>query len=80
MTGVSARVVVGVDGSESSFEAVGWAARECVRHRVPLRSVHAYLVPAGAYPDFFLTTARARRRSGSPSNRPPPVVSHSPPR
>ncbi|MEO6089422.1 MAG: universal stress protein [Umezawaea sp.] len=60
MTGTATPVVVGVDGSESSIAAVGWAVRECVRHRVPLRLVHAYVVPAGAYPDFFLTKDEVR--------------------
>ncbi|MHA6793987.1 universal stress protein [Pseudonocardia bannensis] len=35
-------VVVGVDGSESSKEAVRWAAQEAARRRVPLRLVNAF--------------------------------------
>ena len=34
-------VVAGVDGSESSLEAVRWAAREAGRRRAPLRVVAA---------------------------------------
>ncbi|MFE1441107.1 universal stress protein [Streptomyces sp. NPDC058739] len=34
-------LVVGVDGSESSLEAVDWAAQEAARHEVPLRLLHA---------------------------------------
>jgi nucleotide-binding universal stress UspA family protein len=34
-------VVVGVDGSESSTQAVRWAAREAGRRRAPLRVVEA---------------------------------------
>ncbi|MFF2652530.1 universal stress protein [Streptomyces sp. NPDC058045] len=36
-------LVVGVDGSESSLQAVDWAAQEAARRRVPLRLVHASL-------------------------------------
>ena len=34
-------LVVGIDGSEASLEAVDWAADEAVRHDVPLHLVHA---------------------------------------
>ncbi|MFE7814312.1 universal stress protein [Streptomyces sp. NPDC057433] len=34
-------LVVGVDGSEASLEAVDWAAAEAARHTVPLHLVHA---------------------------------------
>ncbi|MFI9809196.1 universal stress protein [Streptomyces sp. NPDC052301] len=34
-------LVVGVDGSEASLEAVEWAAAEAARHRVPLHLLHA---------------------------------------
>lgn len=34
-------LVVGVDGSEASLEAVDWAADEAVRHGVPLHLLHA---------------------------------------
>ncbi|MFC5957227.1 universal stress protein [Streptomyces pratens] len=34
-------LVVGIDGSEASLEAVDWAAEEAVRHGVPLRLLHA---------------------------------------
>ncbi|MCD9876354.1 universal stress protein [Streptomyces guryensis] len=34
-------LVVGVDGSEASLEAVDWAAAEAVRHGVPLHLLHA---------------------------------------
>ncbi len=36
-------LVVGVDGSDSSLEAVDWAADEAARLRLPLRIVHASL-------------------------------------
>lgn len=36
-------LVVGVDGSDSSLEAVDWAVDEAVRHGLPLRVVHASL-------------------------------------
>jgi nucleotide-binding universal stress UspA family protein len=40
-----ARVVVGVDGTEASDLAVGYAAREAVLRKVPLRVVSAYAWP-----------------------------------
>ncbi|MBV7695714.1 universal stress protein [Streptomyces sp. TRM70350] len=36
-------LVVGVDGSEPSLDAVDWAADEAARHGLPLRIVHASL-------------------------------------
>jgi nucleotide-binding universal stress UspA family protein len=42
------RVIVGVDGSENSTRAAGWAAREAVGRRVPLTVVHALHLPDGA--------------------------------
>jgi nucleotide-binding universal stress UspA family protein len=39
-------VVVGVDGSEESLNAVEWAAREAWRHGAPLRIVSALAMPA----------------------------------
>nr|WP_322973998.1 universal stress protein [Actinacidiphila oryziradicis] len=33
-------LVVGVDGSDSSLEAVDWAVDEASRHRIPLRLVY----------------------------------------
>ncbi|MFF4585400.1 universal stress protein [Streptomyces sp. NPDC001388] len=36
-------LVVGVDGSDSSFEAVDWAADEAARHGLPLRLLYASL-------------------------------------
>lgn len=38
------RVVVGVDGSEGSDEALRWAAAEALRHGCPLLAVHAWLL------------------------------------
>ena len=34
-------LVVGIDGSEASLEAVEWAADEALRHDVPLHLLHA---------------------------------------
>ncbi|MBY8850527.1 universal stress protein, partial [Saccharothrix sp. MB29] len=48
-------IVVGVDGSESAVTAAGWAAEEAARHRLPLKLVHAYLLPTLGYPDIVLT-------------------------
>lgn len=41
MRAVELPLVVGVDGSDSSLEAVDWATDEAARHGVPLRMVHA---------------------------------------
>ncbi|MEJ2853697.1 MULTISPECIES: universal stress protein [unclassified Saccharothrix] len=54
-------VVVGVDGSASALSAVAWAAREARRHRVPVKLVHAYLVPTRGYPEIVLTGHEVRR-------------------
>ncbi|MEV8006601.1 universal stress protein [Streptomyces parvus] len=40
---MQAPLVVGVDGSESSLQAVDWAADEAARHATPLRMVYASL-------------------------------------
>ncbi|MEV6246756.1 universal stress protein [Streptomyces sp. NPDC051742] len=37
---MTAQVTVGLDGSQESLAAVGWAARAAVLHEVPLRLVH----------------------------------------
>lgn len=54
MKAPSAPIVVGVDGSASALSAVSWAARECARHKVPLRLVHAYMLPTRGYPEVIL--------------------------
>ncbi|HSA49079.1 MAG TPA: universal stress protein, partial [Yinghuangia sp.] len=36
-------LVVGADGSDSSLQAVDWAADEAARHGLPLRVVYASL-------------------------------------
>ncbi|WP_329173176.1 universal stress protein [Streptomyces sp. NBC_01477] len=35
-------VVAGLDGSPESLSAAGWAAREAVSRRLPLRLIHAW--------------------------------------
>ncbi|MFD8496060.1 universal stress protein [Amycolatopsis sp. NPDC059657] len=60
-------VVVGVDGSPEARWAAKWAARDAVLHGRPLRLVHAYLIPAQAYPHVHrpATAFRATmRRAG----------------
>jgi nucleotide-binding universal stress UspA family protein len=44
-SGVS-RIVVGVDGSETSRHALRWAAAEAIRHDAELNVVYAWEVPA----------------------------------
>lgn len=43
---MSEKVVVGTDGSEASFEAVKWAAREAIAHNAQLEVIHTWTVPA----------------------------------
>ncbi|MFJ6671208.1 universal stress protein [Actinosynnema sp. NPDC091369] len=57
---MTAPIVVGVDGSASALTAAEWAALEAVRHRVPLHLVHAYLLPAGGYPEVLMTGPEVR--------------------
>ncbi|MEW2529540.1 universal stress protein [Streptomyces sp. NPDC047071] len=45
-TAVPHVVTVGIDGSYASMDAADWAAREALRHRAPLRLVHAGAPPA----------------------------------
>ncbi|GAA1331519.1 universal stress protein [Saccharothrix algeriensis] len=58
---MSAPIVVGVDGSASALAATGWAAREAARHRVPLRLVHAYLLPPTGYPELVVNGPEVRQ-------------------
>ncbi|MEU2494219.1 universal stress protein [Streptomyces sp. NPDC007883] len=70
-------LVVGVDGSEASLEAVDWAADEAARHDVPLLLVHA------AAPDHeaadLIGVAAARARRNAPSARLSSEVLHEDP-
>ncbi|MFI9012327.1 universal stress protein [Actinosynnema sp. NPDC053489] len=58
---MSAPIVVGVDGSDTAVEAAGWAAAEAARHRVPLKLVHAYVLPTHSYPELVLTGPEVQR-------------------
>ncbi|QYX83428.1 universal stress protein [Streptomyces akebiae] len=60
-------LMVGIDGSESSLEAVDWAAHEAVRHEVPLRLVHAVIADREA-PDM-VAVASERARKSAPAVR-----------
>lgn len=60
-------LVVGIDGSEASLEAVDWAADEAVRHEVPLHLVHAAAADYEA-PDL-VAVASERARKGAPTVR-----------
>jgi nucleotide-binding universal stress UspA family protein len=57
---MSAPIVVGVDGSASAVTAAAWAAGEAARLGVPLRLVHAYLLPAQSYPEFTVNGPEVR--------------------
>ncbi len=58
-------LVVGVDGSDPSLLAVDWAVDEAVRHRLPLRLVHASLWERyeGAHPSAALLRPSAQVRA-----------------
>ncbi|MQA07671.1 MAG: universal stress protein [Pseudonocardiaceae bacterium] len=56
----AAPVVAGVDGSRSALRAVRWAAAEAVRRDVPLRLVHAYVIPTRGYPERIVTVRQVR--------------------
>ena len=78
MTTSAGPVVVGVDGSESSLDAVRLAAREAAVRTRPLLVVHAFVwalvrVPLGPTLLALLTEVYAIRRNASsptPSRRP----------
>lgn len=44
-------ITAGIDGTEESLAALGWAAREAVRRDLPLRVVHAWRFEAGGAVD-----------------------------
>ncbi len=60
-------LVVGIDGSEASLEAVDWAACEAVRHEVPLHVVHT-AAPHHEAPDV-IAWASERARKAAPAVR-----------
>jgi nucleotide-binding universal stress UspA family protein len=53
-------LVVGIDGSEASLEAVDWAADEALRHEAPLHLLHAAAAGQEA-PDLVAASERARK-------------------
>ena len=53
-------IVAGTDGSEESLAAVGWAATEAVRRRVPLSIVHV-VEPHHGLPAARLLDARPHK-------------------
>lgn len=59
-------VVVGVDGSEESFRAAEWAAREAQRHRAPLRIVSAPAMPPRMWAHDTAPQGVARVLGGAP--------------
>ncbi|WKX69009.1 universal stress protein [Streptomyces sp. XD-27] len=78
-------LLVGVDGSEASLEAVDWAAEEAERHAVPLRLVHVAAADGrghvtatadGAAADGIVGAAAARAAGRVPSVTVVPEVVH----
>jgi nucleotide-binding universal stress UspA family protein len=64
---VAIPLVVGVDGSEASLEAVDWAADEAARHGVPLHILHAAAGESEA--SEVIATAALRAEERAPSLR-----------
>ncbi|WUP31080.1 universal stress protein [Streptomyces europaeiscabiei] len=56
--------VVGIDGPESSLEAVDWAADEALRHELPLHLLHAAAADH-AVPGMAAASERARRKASA---------------
>ncbi|MGW4564585.1 universal stress protein [Streptomyces sp. NPDC004561] len=67
-------LVVGVDGSEASLEAVDWAVAEAARHEVPLHLLHAAAGEQEA--PAVINAASIRARRGSTPVRLSSEVSH----
>ncbi|QHA02957.1 universal stress protein [Streptomyces broussonetiae] len=67
-------LVVGVDGSEASLEAVDWAAAEAVRHDVPLLLLHA--AAGERETSDVIAAASARAGASAPSVRLSGEVTH----
>lgn len=62
-------LVVGIDGSEASFEAVDWAADEALRHEVPLHLVHAAALDHETPASGLVADASERARKNAPALR-----------
>ncbi|MET8572644.1 universal stress protein [Streptomyces sp. NPDC004783] len=60
-------LMVGIDGSEASLEAVDWAADEAIRHSVPLHLVHA--AAGDREPSDVISAASERARERAPTVR-----------
>jgi nucleotide-binding universal stress UspA family protein len=60
------RIVVGVDGSETSRRALRWAAEEAAAHAAELHVVHAWEVPA---PGAGVGLSPGGRAAGAPEGR-----------
>ncbi|WP_327312709.1 universal stress protein [Streptomyces sp. NBC_01235] len=60
-------LVVGIDGSEASLEAVDWAADEAARHGVPLLLLHA--TDGDREPSDVIGAASERARQRAPTVR-----------
>lgn len=54
-------LVVGIDGSEASLEAVDWAADEALRHELPLLLLHAAAAEHAAPDPVAAASERARK-------------------
>ncbi|MEV5908977.1 universal stress protein [Streptomyces sp. WAC 01325] len=71
---MSIPLVVGVDGSEASLEAVDWAADEAALHKVPLHLLHA--ATRDREPSEVINAASERATAGAPTTWPSSEVLH----
>ena len=67
-------IVVGVDGSEASFEALRWGVAEAHRRHAAMKIVTCFSVPAygaidGALYPSALDVETMKREAGGPSGR-----------
>lgn len=56
MTGIRARIVVGLDGSPESMSAAHWAAHDAQLRGLPLHLVHAFTIPAVGMMGYTIPT------------------------
>lgn len=76
------KVVVGIDGSASSAEALRWAGREATQHGATVNVVTAYRYPVafagtGTAPDVAAPDAQSEAEALQQSSRPPRVQTSS---
>ena len=69
MPEVPARIVVGIDGSESSERALDWAVTEAARRDAPLHLVTAWMFPMAPGYAFTATVPQVREAAAEACER-----------